>query len=194
MTTTVNGHGSGIAQNPSPRVDGCTARGRQVLGAIYMLARSESPKPIELVQEHFRRLVASGDLEEATAQTALADLSRNLKQPADSPARLNEQPPMNQSLDAPNARPALRPTIEVIRGQAHSIATEGEAALCKADLPIFQRGGRLVQPVHYEVPAADERTTIVAGLRRVSQPTMIDLLSQSASVLPHKYRLTCLPD
>jgi hypothetical protein len=35
-------------------------------------------------------------------------------------------------------------------------------------LPVFQRGGALVRPLAWEVPASDERTVLATGFRTIT--------------------------
>ena len=46
---------------------------------------------------------------------------------------------------------------------------------------MFQRGGMLVRPAAWSVPASDERTTLAAGLRPINSAALIDLLAQAAT-------------
>jgi hypothetical protein len=83
--------------------------------------------------------------------------------------------------------------ITVEPGQIDVLATKAENALIAAGLPVFQRGGFLVRPAAWVVPASDERTTLAAGLRRITAPALIDLLAQAAtwarySVRSKRYR------
>ena len=68
------------------------------------------------------------------------------------------------------------PLIRVVAGGLHITASEGEAALIAAGLPIYQRGHHLVRPIMQEVPAAKGRMTVAASLVEVSLPNMVDLL------------------
>ncbi|MBV8096592.1 MAG: hypothetical protein JO110_25790 [Acetobacteraceae bacterium] len=76
--------------------------------------------------------------------------------------------------------PAEKPVIRVAPGKVDVLATAGEAALRASLLPIFQRGDALVRPLCWEIAASDQRTTIAAGLKKITQPAMIDLLAQAA--------------
>jgi putative DNA primase/helicase len=71
-------------------------------------------------------------------------------------------------------------TIAVEPGQLDVLATKAEDALIAAKLPVFQRGGMLVRPAAWEVPASDERTTLAAGLQQIKTAALIDLLAQAA--------------
>jgi len=59
-------------------------------------------------------------------------------------------------------RVTVKSVINVEPGQIDVLATAGEDALIAAKLPVFQRGGRLVRPAAWSVPASDERTTLAA--------------------------------
>lgn len=76
---------------------------------------------------------------------------------------------------------SAKPTINVEPGQIDLLATAGEDALIAANLAVFQRGGMLVRPAAWSVPASDERITLAAGLRRINVAGLIDLLAQAAS-------------
>ena len=78
---------------------------------------------------------------------------------------------------------SAKSAINVEPGQIHVLATlAGEDALIAAELPVFQRGGMLVRPAAWSVPASDERTTLAAGLRPINAHALIDLLAQAAVV------------
>lgn len=71
------------------------------------------------------------------------------------------------------------PSIKIIAGELHNLATEGESSLLVADAPFFVRGG-LVQPVLDEVPASHGRRAKVARLKPVSVNTLVDYMSRAA--------------
>jgi putative DNA primase/helicase len=73
-----------------------------------------------------------------------------------------------------------KPKITVEPGHIDVLATAAEDALIEAQLAVFQRGGMLVRPAAWSVPASDERTTLAAGLRPINTAAMIDLLAQAA--------------
>ena len=73
-----------------------------------------------------------------------------------------------------------RPIIRVAGGDLSREADEAEQALIGAGLPVFVRASALVSPVFEEVPAAKDRTTIVARLRRPAVDGIIDWLSRYA--------------
>lgn len=72
------------------------------------------------------------------------------------------------------------PTIQIMAGELHNIATEAEAALIAAETPFYVRGERLVRPVSDDLPASHGRRTKVARLSDVTEAVMIDHLSRSA--------------
>jgi RepB DNA-primase from phage plasmid len=71
-----------------------------------------------------------------------------------------------------------RSIIKVAGGDLSREADEAEQALIGARLPIFVRAGALVSPVCEEAPAAKDRTTIVAKLRKLTVDGIIDWLSR----------------
>jgi hypothetical protein len=60
-----------------------------------------------------------------------------------------------------------RPVIKVVGGDLSREVDEAERALIRAGLPIFVRAGALVSPVREEAPAARDRKTTVARLRKL---------------------------
>ena len=92
---------------------------------------------------------------------------------------------MRQKGTANNFREARRifdkakeagPLIRVVAGELHHAATAGEAAICTALLPIFQRGNALMRPVVQEMPATRGRMTLSAALLEITPPGLIDAL------------------
>lgn len=81
----------------------------------------------------------------------------------------------------PRAEPVGSASIEVVAGELHNIATAAEDAILQAKADIFQRGWALVRPMRSEVPATRDRTTITAGLGKMTRPAMLDTLSQVAT-------------
>jgi hypothetical protein len=73
-----------------------------------------------------------------------------------------------------------RPIIKVAGGDLSREADEAERALISAGLPIFVRAGVLVSPECEEAPAAKDRKTTIARLRRLSVDGIIDRLSRHA--------------
>jgi putative DNA primase/helicase len=102
---------------------------------------------------------------------------------ADELERLITQAPIYQ----PDKAPA-KSTIIVEPGQLDVLATMAEDALIAAKLPVFQRGGMLVRPAAWEVPASDERTTLAAGLQQIKPAALIDLLAQAAIWMRYNWR------
>jgi len=72
------------------------------------------------------------------------------------------------------------PTVRILAGELHRVATEAEAAIIAADLPIYQRGANLVRPATFDVTASHGETTIAAGLRSMDAPGLIDAMSSTA--------------
>ncbi len=95
-----------------------------------------------------------------------------------------EPPPYDGCSDAsdPGAddRAPVRPTIQVKPGQLDVLADAGELALLRAGAEVFQRADHLVRPGFSEVPAADGRTTIAAGLHALTTPALREELSRVA--------------
>src|SRR5262249_13218766 len=75
---------------------------------------------------------------------------------------------------------ALQPTIRVIPGRIHQIATDAEAALIEAGAPFYSRGGQLVRPIVEEVTATRGFKTLVTRARPVSPDCMVDHMSRAA--------------
>jgi hypothetical protein len=73
-----------------------------------------------------------------------------------------------------------RPIIKVEGGNLSHEADEAEQALIDAGLPIFVRAGLLVSPACEEAPAAKDRKTTIARLRKLSVDGIIDRLSRYA--------------
>ena len=74
----------------------------------------------------------------------------------------------------------VRPIIRVAGGDLAREADEAERALIGAGLPIFVRAGALVSPVCEEAPAAKDRKTTIARLRKLTVDGIIDWLSRYA--------------
>lgn len=83
--------------------------------------------------------------------------------------------------DVPPPDTDQRPVIRVVAGQIDLTATQGEEALIKSGVPIYQRGQSIVRPVLMEVTAAKGRTTIAAGLSSLTVAGLIDRLCRTAS-------------
>jgi hypothetical protein len=93
---------------------------------------------------------------------------------------LDVAPVSMPAVNADDAAKSPLPVIQVTAGQLHTMATQGERALCDPRMQVFQRGKLLVQPVTIAVPASDDRTTTSAGLSELTLPATIDRLSQAA--------------
>lgn len=72
-----------------------------------------------------------------------------------------------------------RPTIRIDADQLFEMVNQTEAALIKAGLPIFSRGGNLVRPVIERMPAANGRETLAAKLRELQCAEIIDAMAQT---------------
>jgi putative DNA primase/helicase len=98
-------------------------------------------------------------------------------------------PDMSKALTAQAAiNPGNCPVITVCAGILDQLATECESALISSGVPIFQRGTSLVRPMAWEVAASDGRTTLAAGLRQMTQPMLIDTLSEVAKFRRYDWR------
>ncbi len=73
-----------------------------------------------------------------------------------------------------------RPIVMVEPGQIAATASKAEDALRAAGAPIYQRGGKLVQPVLNQSKAAGGRTTITASFKEVTVPMLVDWLNRCA--------------
>jgi hypothetical protein len=73
-----------------------------------------------------------------------------------------------------------RSIIRVAGGDLSREADEAERALIGVGLPIFVRAGALVSPVCEEAPAAKDRKTTIARLRKLTVDELIDRLSRHA--------------
>ena len=75
------------------------------------------------------------------------------------------------------------PSIKCVAGEIPRMTTEAEAALIKAGSEIYVHGSQLVQPVIEECEAAHDRKTMVARLRPMTDVTMIEAMSETATWL-----------
>ena len=73
------------------------------------------------------------------------------------------------------------PTIRVIAGELHLVATAAEDALLGAGVPIYQRGNALVRPVVQDVAASRGRMTVSAALTEMTVASVIDTLCGCAT-------------
>ena len=81
-----------------------------------------------------------------------------------------------------------RRRIKIIAGELHHLASEGEAAIIAAGLPVFQRA-MLVRPAIMEMDAADGGKTQVTGLHRLDAPGMLDLFCQTGEWMKYSRML-----
>ena len=105
------------------------------------------------------------------------------EEPEPHPGPVEEAPPPTPLYvvqDNAEAAPAALPLIEVTPGKLHDLATAAEDAILQAEADIFQRGWTLVRPIRSEVPATRDRTTLTAGLGKITAPSMLDTLSRVA--------------
>jgi putative DNA primase/helicase len=70
--------------------------------------------------------------------------------------------------------------IRVVPGQMDKLADEAEDALLAANADVFQRAEHLVRPGFQEVTAADDMTTIAAGLHTLKPAALIEELARAA--------------
>ena len=72
------------------------------------------------------------------------------------------------------------PVIQIAGGDFSSLATQAEELLIAANVPIYQRGGRLVRPIIETVDASRGRKTDIAQLIVLEKIYTRDLLSRNA--------------
>ena len=93
--------------------------------------------------------------------------------------------------------PPIRPVIQAKAGRPDLLATLAENAIMDSGLPIFQRGRELVRPAQFDVPASKGRMTVSAGMARLGEAAMRDIMAQSADWLKWnakaKALVTCDP-
>lgn len=73
-----------------------------------------------------------------------------------------------------------RPTIQIKAGILDVLTDRAEAALLDAGAEVFQRAETLVRPGTSEVPAADGRTTIAAGLHALAPSGLREEMGRAA--------------
>jgi hypothetical protein len=78
------------------------------------------------------------------------------------------------------------PIIYSIDGQIARMVDEAQGALIRADVPIFVRGGMLVEPITVERQAADNRKTMVTVFAPLSVEKLVYLLNKNAAVFKRK--------
>jgi putative DNA primase/helicase len=83
--------------------------------------------------------------------------------------------------ERPPRRQIALETIKIKAGEIDVTATEGEAALISADMPVYQRGESLVRPGKREVSASGGRVILAPGLSEISATGMVDLLCQAVA-------------
>jgi hypothetical protein len=77
------------------------------------------------------------------------------------------------------------PVIRVVSGEIARMVDESEVALREAvtaGLPVYVRGGALVEPVEEIRPASHKRQTKVAILKRLSEPILAYLINRDVAV------------
>jgi putative DNA primase/helicase len=85
-----------------------------------------------------------------------------------------------------DATPDWRPTIFCAAGQIPRMTDEAEAALIMARSEIYVHGSQLVQPVIEECDAAHDRKTKVARFRPMTEVTITEAMSTTATWLKQK--------
>lgn len=78
-----------------------------------------------------------------------------------------------------DVRAGLAPRILVTAGRIHDLASEAEQAIIAANLPIYQRGRRLVRPASQEITASRGRTTTMACFSEIGQAGALDFMSRA---------------
>ena len=81
----------------------------------------------------------------------------------------------------PGQQSAL-PVIRSVDGQIARMVDEAQTALIAPDVPIFVRGGMLVEPITVERQAADDRKTMVTVFAPLSEEKLGYLLNKHAAV------------
>jgi putative DNA primase/helicase len=118
--------------------------------------------------------VAAGGTREGLE--ALLPTSEPEAEPATSERSEPDEPPP----DIEDPRSASKATIRVVAGKIDVLTDDAEDALLAAQAEVFQRAGHLVRPGFTEVAAADDRTTIAAGLHALKQSGLIEELARVA--------------
>ena len=135
--------------------------------------------------------IAAGTLHEMLDRACLLSAKPDAAVQARASAELKAEPSPGQN--AGSTRPGQRsakqpadsaqsplPSIRLMAGELHTEVTEGEAAIIRAGLPIYQRGTGMVRPVCREVAASRGRTTISASLENLTVYSALDVLCQVA--------------
>jgi putative DNA primase/helicase len=77
------------------------------------------------------------------------------------------------------------PRIQVRPGLGALAVDEAEAALVASNVPIFERGGRLVEPIVKERDAAGGRTALVTSFANLSEHKLAYLLNKRVAIFEH---------
>jgi hypothetical protein len=77
--------------------------------------------------------------------------------------------------------PAGRPTIRITAGDLPRVVGEGEMAVIKADLPLYQRGGMVVRPAQSTVTVADGHKISVPRLIQVTRHHVAEAMTIAAT-------------
>jgi Bifunctional DNA primase/polymerase, N-terminal len=88
----------------------------------------------------------------------------------------------------PLAQGAARPTIKVVGGQMPRLLGEIEDAILNSGLPVFSRGGFLVEPVAETMPAAGGRKTVAAQLKALTPNSSLKTIAESATFQKYSVR------
>jgi len=118
--------------------------------------------------------IAAGGTREALE--ALLPTSEPEVEPAISERSEPDEPPP----DIADPGSTSKATIRVVAGKIDVLTDDAEDALLAAQAEVFQRAGHLVRPGFTEVAAADDRTTIAAGLHALKQSGLIEELARVA--------------
>jgi hypothetical protein len=104
----------------------------------------------------------------------------------DSGAQAGRKQPRTRPQPRPQAGP--RPIIQVVAGQIPRLLNEIEDALLSSGLPVFSRGGFLVEPVAETMPAAAGRKTVTAQLRALTPNSSLKAIAESATFQKYNVR------
>lgn len=77
--------------------------------------------------------------------------------------------------------PAGRPTIRITAGDLPRVVGEGEMAVIKADLPLYQRGGMVVRPAQSIITVADGHKINVPRLIQVTRHHIAEAMTIAAT-------------
>lgn len=120
------------------------------------------------------------DQQRAKAAKALGIRAPVLDQQVEEARRAAQPHDDGRDHHAPNHKGGLA-EIEVLPGMLETLADQAEAALLASGADVFQRAEMLLRPGSSEVPAADGRTTIAAGLHALTQNGLREEMGKSAS-------------